>query len=143
MSTSVYNESIYLFFKYKEISIFIIIIFISKNIYSKIFYFIFYLIIVSLLYDILKKKYFKAIRKEKPVEIKEEINKVYILTKCNTLVNRDLLDKRNVYLDNVKKEYNDIYGEKGMKYFESIQKENPKPKRKKSVSFSGNIQYSN
>ena len=95
------------------------------------------------MYYILKKKYFKAIRKEKPVEVKEETNKVYILTKCNTLVNRDLLDKRNVYLDNVKKEYNDIYGEKGMKYFESIQKENRKPKSKKTVSFSGNIQYSN
>ena len=68
---------------------------------------------------------------------------MYILTKCNTLVNRDLLDKRNIYLDNVKKEYNDIYGEKGIKYFESIQKDNIKPKTNKKVTFSDEILYSN
>ena len=59
------------------------------------------------------------------------------------MINRDLLDKRNSYLVNVKSEYNDIYGEKGIKYFESIQKENIKPKTNKKVSFSGEIQYSN
>ena len=38
------------------------------------------------------------------------------------MVNRDLSDKRSVYLKKVKKEYNQIYGQKGAKYFESIQK---------------------
>ena len=78
-----------------------------------------------------------------PEEKKEEKNKVYILTKNNTLVNRDLLDKRNAYLENVKNEYNFIYGEKGLKYFQSIQKDNAKAKTNKKVSFSGEIQYSN
>ncbi len=59
------------------------------------------------------------------------------------MVNRDLLEKRNSYLINVKNEYNDIYGEKGIKYFKSIQKDNIKPKTYKKVSFSGEIQYSN
>ena len=43
----------------------------------------------------------------------------------------------------VRNDYNDIYGEKGIKYFESIQKDNLKPKSGKKVSFSGDIQYSN
>ena len=30
--------------------------------------------------------------------------KIYVLTKCNTLVNRDLMEKRNSYLKKVKKE---------------------------------------
>ena len=66
-----------------------------------------------------------------------------MLTKCNTLVNRDLLNKRSTYLKKVKKEYNQIYGEKGAKYFESIQKNEEKPKKNTKVSFSGDIQYSN
>ena len=59
------------------------------------------------------------------------------------MVNRDLLDKRNVYLKKVKKEYNQLYGKRGAKYFESIQKSEPKPKTNKKVSFSGEVQYSN
>ena len=43
----------------------------------------------------------------------------------------------------VKKEYNQIYGTRGVKYFESIQKNVDKPKKNKKVSFSGEIQYSN
>ena len=80
---------------------------------------------------------------EKAIDIKQENNKLYILTRSNTLVNRDSLDKRNDYLANIKSEYNDIYGEKGIKYYESIQKDNIKPKLNKKVSFSGDIQYSN
>ena len=98
---------------------------------------------MSLLYYIFKKKYFKVAKKVQPEEVKEEINKIFILTKSNTLVNRDLLDKRNAYLEHVKNEYNNIYGEKGLKYFESIQKDNQKTKTNKKVSFSGEIQYSN
>ena len=59
------------------------------------------------------------------------------------MVNRDLSDKRSVYLKKVKKEYNQIYGQKGAKYFESIQKNISKPKKNKKVSFSEDIQYSN
>ena len=91
----------------------------------------------------MKKKYFKITSKEKAIDIKQENNKLTILTRSNTLVNRDSLDKRNAYLVNIKNEYNDIYGEKGLKYYESIQKDNIKPKLNKKVSFSGDIQYSN
>ena len=91
----------------------------------------------------MKKKYFKITSKEKAIDIKQENNKLTILTRSNTLVNRDSLDKRNAYLVNIKNEYNDIYGEKGLKYYESIQKDNIKPKQNKKVSFSGDIQYSN
>ena len=91
----------------------------------------------------MKKKYFKIAPKDKSIDVKQENNKLYILTRSNTLVNRDSLDKRNAYLVNVKNEYNDIYGEKGIKYYESIQKDNIKTKLNKKVSFSGDIQYSN
>ena len=76
--------------------------------------------------------------------LKGKDKKIFVLTKCNTLVNRDLLDKRNVYLKKVKKEYNQLYGKRGIKYFESIQKNDQKQKRnKKKVTFSGDVQYSN
>ena len=65
------------------------------------------------------------------------------MTKCNTLVNRDLSNERNSYLKKVKKEYNLIYGQRGNNYFNSIQKNEQKPKKvNKKVSFSGDIQYS-
>ena len=65
------------------------------------------------------------------------------MTKCNTLVNRDLSNERNSYLKKVKKEYNLIYGQRGNNYFNSIQKNEQKPKKvNKKVSFSGDIHYS-
>ena len=91
-----------------------------------------------------RKKFAKKVEKVvKTIELKGEDKKIFVLTKCNTLVNRDLLDKRNTYLKKVKKEYNQIYGQRGAKYFESIQKNIQKPKKNKKVSFSGEIQYSN
>ena len=78
------------------------------------------------------------------MKLKGNDKKIFVLTKCNTLVNRDLLDKRSVYLKKVKKEYNQLYGKRGIKYFESIQKNEQKPKKnKKKVTFSGDVQYSN
>ena len=70
-------------------------------------------------------------------------NKLYVLTRCNTLVNRDLLDKREYYLKKVKTEYQEIYGKKGVNYFNSIQENIPKPKKGGKVKFSGEIEYSN
>ena len=41
---------------------------------------------------------------EKNIEVLKGIDrKIYVLTKCNTLVNRDLMDKRNTYLKKEKK----------------------------------------
>ena len=91
-----------------------------------------------------RKKFVKKVEKVvKTIELKGEDKKIFVLTKCNTLVNRDLLDKRNTYLKKVKKEYNQIYGQRGARYFESIQKNISKPKTNKKVSFSGEVQYSN
>ena len=57
------------------------------------------------------------------------------------MANSDTLDNR--YLEKVKNDYNEIYGIKGIKYYNSIQKENLKAKTHKKVSFSGEILYSN
>ena len=70
-------------------------------------------------------------------------NKLAVLTRCNTLVNRDLLDKREFYLKKVKLEYQNIYGQKGVNYFNKIQQNIPKPKKGGKVKFSGEIEYSN
>jgi hypothetical protein len=92
----------------------------------------------------IKKKNRKTVQKtEKTIELNANEKKIYVLTKCNTLVNRDLLNRRNVYLKKVKKDYNKLYGQRGVKYFESIQKNIEKPKKNKKVTFSGDIQYSN
>ena len=73
---------------------------------------------------------------------KEEI-KLYKLTQCNTLLNRDMLDKREVYLKNVQSEYKDIYGSKGEKVCRAMQKKSKSaPKKNNKVRFSNNIQYS-
>ena len=69
--------------------------------------------------------------------------KLYVLTRCNTLVNRDLLDKSDFYLKKARTEYKEIYGKKGINYFNSIQQNNKKPKKIGKVRFSGNIEYSN
>ena len=97
-----------------------------------------------MLYLKLRKKFRKAKKiPEKNIEVLKGIDrKIYVLTKCNTLVNRDLMEKRNAYLKKVKKDYNYIYGQRGNNYFNSIQTDVQKPKKKKKVSFSGQIEYS-
>ena len=99
---------------------------------------------IVFLYLKLRKRFRKAKKiPEKNIEVLKGIDrKIYVLTKCNTLVNRDLMEKRNSYLKKVKKEYNLIYGQRGNNYFNSIQKNIPKEKKLKKVSFSGEIQYS-
>jgi len=81
----------------------------------------------------LRKRFRKAKKiPEKNIEVLKGIDrKIYVLTKCNTLVNRDLMEKRNSYLKKVKKEYNLIYGQRGNNYFNSIQKNIPKEKKQK------------
>ena len=98
-----------------------------------------------MLYLKLRKKFKKSKKiPEKNIEVLKGIDrKIYILTKCNTLVNRDLMKERNSYLKKVKKEYNLIYGQKGNNYFNSIQNDVQKVKKNKKVSFSGEIEYSN
>ena len=45
---------------------------------------------------------------------KEEI-KIHKLTQSNTILNRDRLDKRDIYIKNIQKDYKDIYGNRGIK----------------------------
>ena len=137
--TSIYNWSVNLLYEYRGMIILLIIIVISK-----IEIIIFLSFIVNIYMKFFKKKNRKIEQKtEKTVELNGDEKKIYVLTKCNTLVNRDLLNRRNVYLKKVKKDYNKLYGQRGAKYFESIQKNIEKPKKNKKVSFSGDIQYSN
>ncbi len=92
----------------------------------------------------IKNKFSKKVETSvETVVLNPKEKKIFVLTKCNTLVNRDLLNRRNLYLKKVKKDYNKLYGQRGAKYFESIQKNIEKPKKNKKVSFSGDIQYSN
>ena len=77
------------------------------------------------------------------INLSKEEQKLYKLTQCNTLLNRDMLDKREVYLKNVQSEYKDIYGSKGEKVCRAMQKKSKSaPKKNNKVRFSNNIQYS-
>ena len=54
-----------------------------------------------------------------------------------------MLDKREAYLKNVAFEYKDIYGSKGVKFFNDMQKCNKSsPKKQRKVQFTDYIEYS-
>ena len=73
---------------------------------------------------------------------KEEI-KIHKLTQSNTNLNRDRLDKRDIYIKNIQKDYKDIYGTKGIKFCNDMQiKPKPSAKKKNKVSFSNKIEFS-
>ena len=77
------------------------------------------------------------------INLTTEEKKLYKLTQCNTILNRELLDKRDVYLKNVQNDYKDIYGNKGVKFCKAMQKKKISSNKKKNrVSFSNNIQFS-
>ena len=73
---------------------------------------------------------------------KEEI-KIHKLTQSNTILNRDRLDKRDIYIKNITKDYKDIYGNRGIKFCNDMQiKPKPSPKKRNKVSFSDKIEFS-
>ena len=73
---------------------------------------------------------------------KEEI-KIHKLTQSNTILNRDKLDKRDTYIKNIKKDYKDIYGSKGIKFCDNMQiKPKPSAKKNNKVTFTNQIEYS-
>ena len=73
----------------------------------------------------------------------KEEKKLYDLTQCNTIINREMLDKRDLYLKRVELDYKDIYGAKGVKFLKSIQnKSKSNPKKCCKVQFSNDIIYS-
>ena len=73
---------------------------------------------------------------------KEEI-RIHKLTQSNTILNRDRLDKRDIYIKNIRKDYGDIYGNKGIKFCNDMQIQTKPPvKKKNKVSFSNKIEFS-
>ena len=86
--------------------------------------------------DLFKRSEYKNLTKEE--------KKLYKLTQCNTLLNRDMLDKREIYLKNVQSHYKEIYGNKGVKFCNDMQKRSKSmtPKKRAKVQFSNHIQYS-
>ena len=84
----------------------------------------------------------------------EEDKKLFELTKNNTIVNRDILNKEKEYLKNMEKKYKELYGEKGLQFCEEentintneIKTENQPEERKKikrrtKVQFSSIVEY--
>ena len=73
---------------------------------------------------------------------KEEI-KIQKLTERNTLLNRDKLYKRDKYINKFKKDYKDIYGNRGIQFCDNMEiKPKQSAKKKNKVSFSNLIEYS-
>ena len=73
---------------------------------------------------------------------KEEI-KIHKLTQSNTILNRDRLDKRDIYIKNIQKDYKDIYGNRGIQFCDNMEiKPKLSAKKKNKVSFSNLIEYS-
>ena len=90
-----------------------------------------------------KLSFIDLFKKGEYINLTKEEQKLYKLTQCNTILNRDMLDKREIYLKNVQSEYKDIYGNKGVKFCKDMQKSaKSTPKKNCKVRFSNNIQYS-
>ena len=90
-----------------------------------------------------KIPFMSLFRKGEYIYLTTEEKKLYKLTQYNTILNRELLDKRDAYLKNVQNDYKDIYGNKGVQFCKAMQQKKKATNKKKSkVSFSNNIQYS-
>ena len=68
-----------------------------------------------------KIPFMSLFRKGEYIYLTTEEKKIYKLTQCNTILNRELLDKRDVYLKNVQNDYKDIYGNKGVQFCKVMQ----------------------
>ena len=104
--------------------------------------------------------------KDEEIPMTEEDIKLFELTKNNTITNRDVLNKEKEYMKTIKPKYQEIYGDKGVKFCEEEKKneiENVKEnmnengdgngnanqneqikerKRKSKVKFSSFVEYS-
>ena len=78
------------------------------------------------------------------MNLSKEEKEIFKLTQCNTILNRDMLDKREVYLKNVAIDYKNIYGVKGTKFFNNMKNyfNKSNPKKKKRVKFTNFVEYS-
>ena len=77
----------------------------------------------------------------------EEDKKIFELTKNNTMINRDIQNKEKEYLKNIESTYQEIYGDKGVKFCEEENKnegeniQNEENKEKGKVKFSSIVEY--
>ena len=77
------------------------------------------------------------------MNLSKEEKEIFKLTQCNTILNRDMLDKRELYLKNVALDYKKIYGIKGDKFYNNMKNYNKSnPKKKKRVQFTNVIEHS-
>ena len=77
------------------------------------------------------------------MNLSKEEKEIFKLTQCNTILNRDMLDKRELYLKNVALDYKKIYGIKGDKFYNNMKNYNKSnPKKKKRVQFTNAIECS-
>ncbi len=134
MSESLGQELMSIIIQYKGIFIAVILLTIGK---------IYILNNIYLVQMFKKISFMNLFKKSEYINLTLEEKKLYKLTQCNTLLNRDMLDKRDIYLKKVQSEYKDIYGNKGDKFFKDMQKKvNKTSKKNCKVRFSNNIQYS-
>ena len=77
----------------------------------------------------------------------EEDKKIFELTKNNTIINRDIQNKEKEYLKNIESTYQEIYGDKGVKFCEEENKNEDgnipgeENKEKGRVKFSSIVEY--
>ena len=91
------------------------------------------------------------------VPMDEEDEKLFELTKSNTMVNRDILKKEKTYLKKIEPQYKEIYGDKGIQFCKEENKNNINKnnnnnniieqggntrKNKRKVKFSSIVQHS-
>ena len=100
-----------------------------------------------------KLKSGKSKESDDDIPMTEEDKKLFELTKNNTIVNRDILNKEKEYLKNMEQKYKELYGDKGLQFCEEEntnnsneiknenQQERKKIKRKTKVQFSSIVEY--
>ena len=104
-----------------------------------------------------KQQNYVKIETNDEVPMEEEDEKLFELTKSNTMINRDILNKEKTYVKKIESQYKEIYGDKGVQFCEEenkniIENENNNNntrerrgntrKNKRKVKFSSIVQYS-
>ena len=102
-----------------------------------------------------KKETFESNDDDVPMD--EDDEKLFELTKSNTMVNRDILKKEKTYLKKIEPQYKEIYGDKGIQFCKEENKNNINKnnnnnniiekggntrKNKRKVKFSSIVQHS-
>ena len=103
-----------------------------------------------------KQQNYVKIETNDEVPMEEEDEKLFELTKSNTMINRDILNKEKTYLKKIESQYKEIYGDKGIQFCKEENKNNihnknnnniieqggNTRKNKRKVKFSSIVQHS-